>query len=62
MDIDFLYYMKALALGTISFIIYRLLILENKEKTKDHYTRPGKLSDTSVMLLPLYTIVLCNLR
>ncbi|KAL7035897.1 hypothetical protein ACKWTF_008613 [Chironomus riparius] len=41
MYIDFLYYMKVLAVATITFIIYRLLILENKEKTKDHYTRPA---------------------
>lgn len=42
MEVDFLYYMKILAVTTFTFVIYRLLVIEKKGKTKDHYSRPGK--------------------
>lgn len=42
MEIDFLYYMKVVAISTLTFVIYRLFVEEKKDKTKDHYSRPGK--------------------
>ncbi|KAG5679828.1 hypothetical protein PVAND_009366 [Polypedilum vanderplanki] len=41
MEIDFLYLMSLVAITTLTFCLYRLLIEENNTKTKDHYTRPA---------------------
>jgi len=36
--------MRYLAVGAAFFIAYRLLVREKKDKTKEHYTKPGKMN------------------
>lgn len=53
MEVDFLYYMNLLAVTTFAFIAYRLLVIEKKGKTKDHYSKPGKIFFISVLIFKL---------
>jgi hypothetical protein len=39
---DFIDIMKILGLAVSTFIVYRLMVNEKKDKTKGHYTRPGE--------------------
>lgn len=57
MEIDFLYYMKILATFTLTFIAYRLLVIEKKDKTKDHYSRPGNCLFFCVLDFFLTTLI-----
>ena len=38
---DFMEIMKIIGFAVSTFVIYRLFVHEQKDKTKGHYTRPG---------------------
>lgn len=39
---DLIDLMKFLGVAISTFIVYRLMVHERKDKTKGHYTRPGE--------------------